>query len=281
LFEFAHLKFKTYRYGLLTVVVLAMGQLGLSFVLAIFLQDAKHLTAARNGLWLLPTGLFIIFGAQLGGLLIRRFGTTTIVRVGLVMYTIGILLILRTVSLNITFWSLLPGLAFYGCGIGFAGAQLTNVILSEIPLESSGVASGANSTVRQVGSALGVSVIGSLLTVQTIRATTSSIRSARLSSALKRQAVAGVHATSSGYSPPKSLNGHDGGILRQAIAHGVVSGTRTALVFVAIVVALGALLSFLIPSDAGRVLKRTMIAEEPSDGAGAIDPAPVLMGGDA
>jgi EmrB/QacA subfamily drug resistance transporter len=279
LFEFAHLRFKTYRYGLLTVLVLAMGQLGLSFVLAIFLQDAKHLTAARNGLWLLPTGLFLIFGAQLGGLLIRRFGTTTIVRVGLVLYTVGILLILQTISLQITIWSLLPGLALYGCGIGFAGAQLTNVILSEIPLESSGVASGANSTVRQVGSALGVSVIGSLLTVQTIRAATSRIRSAPLSATLKRQAIAGVHAVGSGYSPPKSLNGHDGGILRQAIEHGVVSGTRTALVFVAVVVGLGAVVSLLIPSDARRVLERSPTDEE-FNAIGAIDPSSALIAGE-
>ena len=53
-----------------------------------------------------------------------------------------------------TFLQLLPGLALYGTGIGLALAQLTNVVLSEIPPESSGVASGSNTTVRQVGSAL-------------------------------------------------------------------------------------------------------------------------------
>ena len=53
-------------------------------------------------------------------------------------------------------------------GVGFALAQLTNVVLSEIPSEGSGVASGANTTVRQVGSALGVAVIGTVLTVQTV-----------------------------------------------------------------------------------------------------------------
>ena len=48
-----------------------MGQFGLSFVLPVFLQDGKHLTAAQNGLWLLPTGVFVIVGAQVGGRLIR------------------------------------------------------------------------------------------------------------------------------------------------------------------------------------------------------------------
>ena len=63
----------------------------------------------------------------------------------------------------------MPGLAFYGIGIGFAGAQLTNVVMSEVPAESSGVASGANTTVRQVGAALGVAMIGSLLSVQILQ----------------------------------------------------------------------------------------------------------------
>ena len=51
-----------------------MGQLGLRFVLPVFLQDGKHLTAEQNGWWLLPTGIFVIVGAQLGGRLIRHSG---------------------------------------------------------------------------------------------------------------------------------------------------------------------------------------------------------------
>ena len=49
-----------------------MGQLGLLFALPLFLQDAVHLSAQENGLWLLPLGLFVIVGAQLGGRLTRH-----------------------------------------------------------------------------------------------------------------------------------------------------------------------------------------------------------------
>src|SRR5438132_2323045 len=226
LFELSHFRFKTYRYGLITSMVVAMGQLGLSFVLPVFLQDAKHLSAARNGLWMLPTGLFVIVGAQTGGLLIRRYGTTVIVRAGLVMYAIGVLLILRVISLDITAWSLLPGLAFYGGGIGFAGAQLTNVVLSEIPAASSGVASGANTTTRQVGGALGVSVIGSRPTGQSIGSATRAIRASSLAETIKAKAIAGVHAAGSGYAPPPWLGPRDAATPRHAIENGVATGTR-------------------------------------------------------
>jgi hypothetical protein len=51
----------------------------------------------------------------------------------------------------------------YGIGVGLATAQLTSIVLSEIPGSRSGLASGANSTMRQVGSALGVAILGTVL----------------------------------------------------------------------------------------------------------------------
>ncbi|MCA1843726.1 MAG: MFS transporter, partial [Actinobacteria bacterium] len=278
LFEFAHLRIRTYRYGLVTAAVVAMGQLGLSFVLPIFLQDAKHLTAATNGLWLLPTGLFVIVGSQVAGRLTVRFGTTAVVRAGLALYAGGILLVLRAVSLHVTAWDLLPGLALYGFGIGFAGAQLTNVILSEVPLEGTGGASGANSTIRQVGSALGVSVIGSLLTVQTISNATSRIRAATLPAAVKAEAIIGVHRAGSGYVPPRSLSPGDTAVLRTAIEHGLVTGTRVALLFAVVIIAVGGLVSILIPGETRNAETTLGVAEYLESAPGIDAPAPVLAG---
>ncbi|MDQ1382987.1 MAG: hypothetical protein QOG65_366 [Actinomycetota bacterium] len=247
LFPFAHLKIKTYRYGLLVGLVLAMGQFGLSFVLPVFLQGARLLSPEQNGWWQFPTGVFIILGAQIGGRLIRAVGTTVVVRIGLFSYALGMLLIFHAVSLDITAWRLVPGLAFYGIGIGFAGAQLTNVVMSEVPAESSGVASGANTTVRQVGAALGVAMIGSLLSAQILSHSVSRIRAAALPAAVKVQALAGVHAQGAFYKPPASTSAHDTTILQHALRTSVVNGTRVALVFAMCVVLAGALLSFLIP----------------------------------
>ena len=66
LFEFGQLRHLGFRYGLLTTMVLAMGQLGFLFVLPVFLQDGMHLSAVDNGLWLLPSGISIIVGTQIG-----------------------------------------------------------------------------------------------------------------------------------------------------------------------------------------------------------------------
>jgi EmrB/QacA subfamily drug resistance transporter len=272
LFPFAHLKIKTYRYGLLTGLVLAMGQFGLSFVLPVFLQSARLRSPAQNGWWQFPTGVFIIVGAQAGGRLIRAVGTTIVVRLGLFSYVIGLLLILHAVSIFITPWELLPGLAFYGIGIGFAGAQITNVVMSEVPAESSGVASGANTTVRQVGAALGVAMIGSLLSAQILSHAVAKIHRAALPVAVKAQALAGVHAQGAFYRPTGTASAHDASILELALRTSVASGTRVALLFAVVVVSIGTALSFLIPRVAAP--KRSVNDLEPLE---PLDVDPALM----
>jgi len=248
LFEFSHLKLRTYKFGLLTGVLLGMGQLGLSFVLPQYLQTAEHLTAAQNGLWLLPTGAFVIVGAQVGAKLIHRWGTTVVVRVGLMLYLLGICLILSVVSLHVTFWELVPGFALYGMGIGFSGSQLTNVVMSEIPQDSSGSASGANTTVRQVGMALGVAVIGALLTTTAISHATSQVNASPASASTKAAADTGIHDLGVSYVPPPSTSATDTAIVERAVTDGVVAGTRTSMAFAIVVVGIAVVLSFLIPN---------------------------------
>ncbi|HTK15139.1 MAG TPA: MFS transporter [Acidimicrobiia bacterium] len=278
LFEFAYLRFRTYRYGLLTGLILSMGQLGISFVLPVFLQNGRHISVWHNGLWVLPSGLFVIVGAQLGGRLIHRFGTIKVVRAGLVIYELGLLAMLRAISLHMTVWELLPGLALYGMGIGFALAQLTNVVLSEIPADGSGVASGANTTVRQVGSALGVAVIGSLLTVQTVNHAVSSIKGAALPAAVKADAIVGVHASGANYSPSRGLSAANAATLRSAVEHGVTSGTRWALMFAFVVVAIGTVVSFLVPNSAIPADDRKSRALEGFEPLEPLDADPALLG---
>lgn len=248
LFEFGQLRHKTFRYGLLTTVVLAMGQLGLLFVLPVFLQDGKHLSAETNGLWVVPTGLFIVVGAQLGGRLTRRVGTTMVARTGMVLETIGLLFIALVVSPHLTFVELLPGFAFYGFGIGFASSQLTNIVLSAISSDKAGSASGANTTVRQIGSALGVAVIGALLTTETTRRAVQAVHASRtLPAALKAHATQGFRLLGPNYAPPSHTAAPHAAELERIIASAVSGATQPALLFGAGVVGLGALLSLAIP----------------------------------
>jgi EmrB/QacA subfamily drug resistance transporter len=167
LFEFGQLRHLGFRYGLLTTMVLAMGQFGLLFILPVLLQNGEHLTALRAGEWMLPQGILIALAAPIGGRLTRSVSITSIVRTGLVLESVGLFWVALSISAHVSFLALLPGMMIFGLGVGFASSQLTNVILSDIKPEKTGVASGANTTVRQVGLALGIATFASFIDAST------------------------------------------------------------------------------------------------------------------
>jgi len=167
LFEFGQLRHLGFRYGLLTTMVLAMGQFGLLFILPVLLQNGEHLTALQTGEWMLPQGILIALAAPIGGLMTRTFSITGIVRSGLALEALGLLVVAIAIAPEVSFAALLPGMILFGVGVGFASSQLTNVILSDIDPDKAGVASGTNTTVRQVGLALGIATFASFIDAST------------------------------------------------------------------------------------------------------------------
>jgi EmrB/QacA subfamily drug resistance transporter len=247
LFEFSELRHKTYRYGLVTGLILSLGQLGLLFTLALYLQEARHLSAEETGLWTLPIGLAVFAGAQVGGRLTRVITPTSVARIGLATECLAFVWIYFTISPSVAFLTLLPGFVLFGFGIGAASAQLTNVILSEVSMDKSGVASGANTTARQVGTALGAAVIGSLITAQTINHALASLSGSGLGPAARDQAAATVSSLGPNATVPDGLSAIDASNVSRLFADAVTSGARAAVAFGGIVVLLGTLLSLLIP----------------------------------
>lgn len=263
LFEFSNLARPTFRYGTVTLLLLAMGQVSFLFVLSVVLQDGLHLSAVETGLWLVPSGLFIVAGSQVGSWLTRRIGTTNVVRIGLLVQGLGLAAVATVLSPDMTLWQLLPGFALFGTGIGFAGSQLNNVILSDVPAERSGAASGANTTVRMLGAALGIAVISSLLSAQTVRHAVAAVgRATGLSDGLRTEAIDRIRAGGVSAVPGSGLTTAQLATLRSALERAVVSGARAPLVFGTVVVLVGAGLSLLIPQVGPRGSRQSVDADE-------------------
>src|SRR5204863_51518 len=108
----------------------------------------------------------------------RTYGPKYVITVGLAFEATGIWIYALVFSSSTTFWQLFPGLMLHGIGIGFATSQLTNVVLSDIPPEKSGSASGAASMVRQVGTALGIALIGAIFVSQATSTISASLAAA-------------------------------------------------------------------------------------------------------
>jgi EmrB/QacA subfamily drug resistance transporter len=163
LFRFSLLRTRSYRVGLSASAALSLGEMGVILALSLYLQSQLHLSAFRTGVALVPLALAALLVGGIGGPLAARIGAAKVVTIGLVVEALGAAGVVMTTDHTSTANDLIVPLTLYGLGLGMASAQLTNVTLADVPHALTGVASGASSTVRQLGSALGVAITGTLL----------------------------------------------------------------------------------------------------------------------
>lgn len=163
LVDFDLFRITSFRNGNIVAMIVALGEFGIILSLPIWLQDAVGLTALQTGLVLLALaiGSFAAsgFAATAGG----RLAAVSIIRLGLVGEVVGVALVGVAVHADSGWGWLVPCLFVYGAGVGLATAQLTGVVLIDVPVERSGEGSGVASTARQIGSALGIAVLGTVL----------------------------------------------------------------------------------------------------------------------
>lgn len=167
LFEFSQFRYLTFRYSVGCTFLMSISQTGGLFVLPLFLQDVRHLSAIDNGLWVMPMGIVVIVGSQVGGLVSRRFESTKVLRWGLVINTIGLLAEAFVLRPSMTYAQLLPVFVIYGFGAGLFMSQMMKITMHEIPSTHTAGASAVNSTARQAGGACGAAVIGSIFAAVT------------------------------------------------------------------------------------------------------------------
>ena len=156
------LKIKSFRYGSIAALVVALGEFGMLFSLPLFLQGGLGYTALHTGVLILALamGTFLISGGT--PQLSARMGGRAVVRLGLALEAIAILGMSISFSLTVPSLEIAAWLFLYGAGVGLATAQLTSVIMADVPVAQSGQASGLQSTFRQLGSSLGVALLGAL-----------------------------------------------------------------------------------------------------------------------
>jgi hypothetical protein len=163
LFDFTLWSYRGFRFGNLAGTIVALGEFGLLFALPLFLQGVLGYSAFDTGLVFLSLAVGAFFAAPGAATLARRYGPRWVVTAGMILELVGILATTLLISTGVNGFALVGPLFVYGLGVGFATAQLTSIVLSDIPVELSGIASGANSTLRQVGSALGIAILGTIL----------------------------------------------------------------------------------------------------------------------
>lgn len=153
----------SFRNGSIAAGIISMGEFGLLFAIPLWLQNVQGLNAVSSGLVLLwlAGGAFLASGV--GGALSGKLSPVNAVRIGVALELVAVAGIAFIASTQGGWQAIAPFLAVYGVGVGLATAQLTGVIMTDVPMTKAGQASGSQSTVRQIGSALGIAVLGTVL----------------------------------------------------------------------------------------------------------------------
>lgn len=236
----------TLRYGLIAATVVAFGEFGLMFTLPLLLQGTLGYTALGAG-WLLVSlaaGAFLISGAT--PQLTQAIGQRSVVRLGLILETVAVAGIAFTLSLTISSWAIAGWLFVYGVGVGMATAQLSSVIMSEVPPAQGGQASGLQSTVRQLGSALGIAVLGTLLVTSLGSGLQERLDATGMPSAASQQIVEIVRG-SAGAAIPALTADPRGAAAADLARAAMVDASRRTAAFAAAALALGVLATIALP----------------------------------
>jgi EmrB/QacA subfamily drug resistance transporter len=176
LIAFSLFSIASFRNGNLAALVVSLGEFGLILSLPLWLQFVLGLDALQTGLILLALaiGSFVASGAAAA--LSNRVSAVIVVRIGIAAEIVGIVAVAIVIAPDAAWGWILPGLFVYGFGVGLATAQLTGVILVDVPVEYSGQGSGTQSTSRQIGSALGIAILGTVLFTSTAGILSSSLQ---------------------------------------------------------------------------------------------------------
>ena len=153
----------SFRNGNIAAAIVSLGEFGLLFALPLWFENVRGYSAFETGLALLPLAIGSFAASGFGAQLASRKGPVFTVRLGIALELAGVAGTGLVVGPGTAWWATVPVLFVYGLGVGLATAQLTGVVLADVPVANSGQGSGTQSTSRQVGSAFGIAILGTVL----------------------------------------------------------------------------------------------------------------------
>jgi EmrB/QacA subfamily drug resistance transporter len=249
--------------GGMTLIFFAM--FGTFFLVAQYFQLVLGYSALESGLFQLPMAFVIMFLSPQVPKIVNRAGVFRTVPAGLASVAVGLALFSQ-MGVDTSIWWMYGPILFLATGMALTMTPLTTLIMSAVPLRQAGVGSAMNDTTRELGGALGVAILGSLVT----SSYTSSIGDAIAGLPGPQQAVAESGLT--GALSVAGQLGDSGAGLAAAAKQAFVDGLSVAAIAGAVVVALAAAAAWrLLPRQAaGATIPTT---ERAVDAELALEPA--------
>jgi len=145
----------------LTLVMFSM--FGSFFFMTQYFQTVQGYTPFETGVRILPMAFVSMFFAINSARVAHHIGTKLTVSIGIFLAGCGLLFLSQVPEVDTEYWVLLIGLCVMPMGMGTAMSPATNSVMGSVPVNKAGVGSAMNDTTRQVGGALGIAVLGTVL----------------------------------------------------------------------------------------------------------------------
>ena len=165
MFDLGLLRKPTFTGGLIAAFGVSASIFALLTYLVIYVQNVLDYSAVETGVRFLYLSGASFFAAAVSGRLTEKVPVKWLIGPGFLVLGVGLLLVLG-IQDDSSWTHLIPGLVVSGVAIGMINPPLASTAVGVVPVERSGMASGANSTLRQVGIATGIAALGSIFSQQ-------------------------------------------------------------------------------------------------------------------
>ena len=157
------LRIPSLRSGLTSLLSQNLILMGIFFVVPLYLQLVLGLDALETGIKMLPVSVTMFLTSAIGARLSARFAVRSIIRAGLLIAAIAALLMIAGIDPQLEGWAFFGSMALLGVGMGLLASQLGNVVQSSVDASGRSEAGGLQYTSQQLGSSLGVALIGAIV----------------------------------------------------------------------------------------------------------------------
>ena len=161
MFDLALFRKPTFAGASIVAFTLSSSMFAMFLYLTLYLQTLLGLSPLQTGLRFLPVTVVAFGVSAVSGNLSTRVPVRLLLSGGLVLVGVGLLL-MRGLTASSQWTALLAGFILAGAGVGLINPALASTAIGVVPPQRSGMASGINSTFRQVGIATGIAVLGAI-----------------------------------------------------------------------------------------------------------------------
>jgi MFS family permease len=163
LFRLDLLKIGTLRSGLASLLSQNLVLMGIFFVIPLYLQLVLGLNALETGIRMLPVSVAMFIASAAGSRLVERYSVRRIIRTGFIVVVVACVFLMSAIEPTLEGLVFASAMALLGVGMGLLASQLGNVVQSSVDASGRSEAGGLQFTSQQLGSAVGVALVGAVV----------------------------------------------------------------------------------------------------------------------